>query len=44
VLHIRTWVVVLAGVLILAGVLPRVKLQKLGLKTEPKPRDDAVTN
>ena len=32
-LHIRLWVVLVASVLVLAGVLPRIKLQKLGLKS-----------
>jgi hypothetical protein len=31
VLHIRTWAVVVSSILVLAGVLPRVKKQKLGL-------------
>jgi hypothetical protein len=31
VLHIQTWAVVVASVLALAGLLPRVKKQKLGL-------------
>ena len=31
-LGIRLWVVLVASVLVLAGLLPRVKLQKLGLK------------
>lgn len=31
-LGIQLWAVVVAGVLVLAGTLPRVKLQKLGLK------------
>jgi heme A synthase len=30
-LHIQTWAVVVASVLALAGILPRVKKQKLGL-------------
>ena len=33
-LGIRLWVVLVASVLVLVGLLPRVKLQKLGLKTE----------
>jgi hypothetical protein len=33
-LHIRTWAVGLAGVLVLAGVLPRVKLHKLGFRSD----------
>jgi hypothetical protein len=32
VLHIKTWVVGLASALVLAGVLPRVKPYKFGLK------------
>jgi predicted membrane channel-forming protein YqfA (hemolysin III family) len=32
VLHIKTWVVGLASALVLAGVIPRVKLYKFGLK------------
>jgi hypothetical protein len=32
VLHIKTWVVGLASALVLAGVLPRVKPYKVGLK------------
>lgn len=32
VLHIRLWVVIVSSVLVLAGVLSRIKLQKLGLK------------
>lgn len=31
VLHIKLWAVLLAAVLVLAGVLPRIKKQKLGL-------------
>ena len=31
-LGIRLWVVLVASVLVLAGILPRIKLQKLGLK------------
>ena len=33
-LGIRLWVVLVASVLVLAGVLPRVKLHKLGIKKE----------
>jgi len=33
VLHINLWVVLVCDVLVLAGLLPRVKLQKLGMKT-----------
>ena len=32
-LGIRLWVVLVASILVLAGLLPRVKLQKLGFKT-----------
>ncbi|ORY10212.1 eukaryotic cytochrome b561-domain-containing protein [Clohesyomyces aquaticus] len=33
-LHIQHWAVILASVLVLAGVVPRIKLQKLGLKKD----------
>ncbi|KAF2478169.1 uncharacterized protein BDR25DRAFT_275955 [Lindgomyces ingoldianus] len=34
VLHIQHWAVIVASVLVLVGLVPRIKLQKLGLKKE----------
>ena len=32
--HIQHWAVIVASVLVLVGVVPRIKLQKFGLKKE----------
>jgi hypothetical protein len=44
VLHIKTWAVVLAGVLVLGGALPRVRLEKFGVQNAPKPIFQNNTN
>jgi len=35
VLHIRLWAIILSAVLVLVGVLPRIKKQKFGLGPRP---------
>lgn len=37
VLHIKTWAVVLSGILVLAGALPRVRLEKFGFQNASRP-------
>lgn len=34
VLHMQHWALIVASVLVLAGVVPRIKLQKFGIKKE----------
>lgn len=34
-LHIRIWAILISAILVLIGVLPRIKKQKLGLSSKP---------
>lgn len=39
--HIQHWAVIVASVLVLVGLVPRIKLQKLGLKRENLERSNS---
>lgn len=41
VLHLKLWATVLASILVVAGVFPRIQKQKLGLGLPPPPPPDA---